>query len=165
MNFITYLLIAAISYLGLLAGFALGNIAPEELKPGKKYMEAARSFSYILAIIFLLYLKEPAIGLIVIGVILMHLKYGKGTVAANIEYGALGVVFSLLSFDNKIFAIVASLVFIYGIAVGLLMLVKIKEKEKKRLSVGKQIAIILASNLLFFVTALPLYFLNLKIVP
>jgi len=155
-----YLLTSIISYLGVIGGFALANISPEELKPGRKYFDAVMDFTFIILMLLLLYFRNPAIGVIIIIAIGVYLKFGRGMTAMKIEYGILGVVFALLAADQLMFKIAASLVFIFGLAGGTLCVMKHQEKSR-----AWQFFYVLFSNSLFFVTALPLYFLDVKIVP
>lgn len=155
MTFTAYILTSLIAYLGLAAGFALTMISPEELKAGGKYAHFARSVFYILALLLMLYMKIPAIGIIVLIAIAMHVFLAKDYNSVKIEYGVLGVILGMFSKDSTMLAISASLVFLYGLSTAICCIAKHEKKSRRW-----RLSYILGTNALFFVTALPIYFIQ-----
>jgi hypothetical protein len=156
MSFTTYILLSVIAYLGLVAGFILTLISPEELKAGEKYAHFGRSVFYIASLLLTLYLKVPSIGIIVLIAIAMHIYLAKDYNSVKIEYGILGVIMGMLLKEIIILAISASLIFLFGISVAICCIAKHEKKSRKW-----QLYYILGTNALFFVTAIPVYFLDI----
>lgn len=159
MEFLSYLLTAVIAYLGVMGGYALALISPEELKPGKKYFEALHMICFILVMLLLMYFRSPTWGAISLMAVGVFIKVGRGRAAQKIAYGILGAMFAVMAQVPILFKITASLIFIFSLASGTLCVMRHKEKSRVW-----QLFYILGSNALFFLTALPLYFLDLKIV-
>lgn len=155
-GFLIYFLTSIIAYLGLIGGFALAHIAHEELNPGRKYFEAMKDFTLVIIMLLPLYLKEPSIGIMAVIIMGIYFKFWRGSTAVKIVYGIVGAVFAVLSKERIIFPITASVVFIFGLSIGTLCVMKHADKSKTW-----QLLYILGSNALFFATALPLYFSDL----
>ncbi|MBD3312850.1 hypothetical protein GF345_00240 [Candidatus Woesearchaeota archaeon] len=160
MEFLIYFLTAVLAYIGLAGGFALAQISPEEMKPGRKYFDALNYILFSLIMLMLLFFESPTIGITVLLAISIYIKFGRQKATLKIAYGVLGAVLALLTFDKYIFMITASLIFMFGIVSGTLCSIRHSQMSRKQ-----QFLYIMGSNALFFLTALPLYFLELKVIP
>lgn len=94
------------AYLGLVIGFALSRIAPEEMKPGRKYFHIAQIFVMLLLLSFvyffgLRYIDSSSFLLAFIGMMLglfevnVYLFFGIGLIFFS---GSLAVIFGVLVF-------------------------------------------------------------------
>ena len=79
MNQISYFISLIISFIGLYIGLALAYIAPEELKPGEKYLIVLQNFVLaVIILVFVYYIGNNVFLAIVISLItLLFLFYRK----------------------------------------------------------------------------------------
>ncbi len=125
MEALNYILASIIVFLGVICGNALAIIAPEEIKPGSRYIDIFRKGAYIIIILSLAYFFRKAplylgITLISGGVLYLAIRH-------RWTYPILSIPFFISSMDNNLFIIVSSLIFLYGFPVGIL-----KAKEMKK---------------------------------
>ncbi|MFP4112012.1 MAG: hypothetical protein ACLFPQ_00645 [Candidatus Woesearchaeota archaeon] len=134
MNFITYLIAAIVSYLGVFAGNLLIFIAPEELAPGRKYF---RYFFFIMlsaSIFFFIYVKNGGIAISLFIALLVLLfssfLYKRFPLLKYAIYPLLGF-FLGLSAKSDMFTIMASLVFLTGFPFGSYIIKEYRKKDRK----------------------------------
>lgn len=118
MEFVNYALLSLVSYIGLFCGALLVFIAPEEQKPGVKYFLLMQKIFLILIIILLLY-KFSIINLFLAIVLFLF------AISKRINNYFVYVLFApllYLSLPNKTYSlIIASLIFLYGLPTGSLI--------------------------------------------
>jgi len=150
MNFLNYSLTALVTFLGLIIGMIIIKLASEEQKPGLKYFNLAKKITLFLTIVLLLYFFKPNFTIILIIIAYLALHYIKTKHNINESYYAyplLGVIFKLTSSNPEIFAIEATLIFLYGIINGAFLL-----KKNNYLEITlKHISFLVISLILFFV--------------
>lgn len=128
MQFLQFLGVLIVSYLGLLAGYFLNRIAKEEMPNSKKYiywMQTAIFFA--LVVIFLVWLKSHwlVIALAAIWFVfeVVLIKPFRKELVHHVVYGLLvvyvlfGIILALLV-DSEYFTLSAGLIFLYGVSAG-----------------------------------------------
>jgi hypothetical protein len=145
MNNVYYFLISLISYLGVITGFILMLVAPEEKKPGMKYFNFINHLLFFCLIILLVYLGNMSIyliGLGVLGVILFLFikKY-------QIYIAYLFFSFILYLFSEKFVEIFAVIIFAFGLSAGAYM-IDLKNKKQSFYRVILLIYFVVFTNLL-----------------
>lgn len=118
------ILASMIAFSGLFFGHLLQYIAPEEIKPGKRYFI---SLQYILiAVLCITLLYEVSLHLNA-GTIIAFFIGMASVLMMKLRYLYLGAaVFASSVILSKFFVLVASLVFLYGLPVGTLQKLKTK---------------------------------------
>lgn len=156
-EYLQYLLIFVLSFLGVFAGGILALISPEELKAGKKYWIFSKYIFLLLIIAAIFYysiLYSNIITAILISGALIFLKLAKG------EYPAFAFVFFFSWIVNLDFLlIIASLIFIYGLFTGTIdsekflvhKLSKYNKIDLKKIEIGKMFMQILKNNVLYLI--------------
>ena len=148
MQFANYLFASIISFLGLVIGFMLIQIAPEEKKPLRKYFSFARKFFLLLIFIFLIFYYSfnslYILGLIAGCMLLFYLdhKIRDAVKKSMIAYAMLGVLFFLSSKNTGLFVFVSSLILLYGMFESSMLEINPKYYEK-----------FLANNMVFILIA------------
>lgn len=134
MEFITYSLTNLIVFLGLGVGIALAYIAPEEMKDGKKYFIWMQNVILSLVLFFLLYfyrfnlMLNLIISLALFFSLFFYLNHKKKQTIRYVDYAFLGIMFYLSAKNTNLFLLLSSLMFIYGLPTGSL-LINIKKKN------------------------------------
>jgi hypothetical protein len=112
-------LVLLVSYLGLLLGFFLAKIAPEEKEPGKKYILLFRKL--LLAVIFLIIFVYNFINiywtiilLLILGSVAVILILRQNSI---LDYAVLGLL--IFSTHGQLITL-AGLILIYGMLIGIL---------------------------------------------
>ena len=111
------------SLLGVVAGFILAKIAPEELELGKKYFIYFQNLLYVLILFVILFFLYPSyIFMLVFFVSSVVLFFIKRKIIW-IEILTYGFFFSSLFLikQQSFYPILASLLFIYGFPIGSLL--------------------------------------------
>lgn len=153
MQFANYFFASIISFLGLVIGFMLVKIAPEEQKSLMKYFNFGKKFFLLLIFIFLIfnysYNSPYILGLIACCMILFYMdkKIKDVSKKSVITYAVLGFLFFLSSKDTGLFVFVSSLILIYGMFASSMLQMKAKDYEK---FLANNAAFILIANILFF---------------
>ena len=153
MQFANYFFASIISFLGLLVGFTLVKIAPEEQKSLMKYFNFGKKFFLLLVFIFLIfrysYSSLYILGLIACCMLLFYLDKTIKDISKKsmITYSILAFSFFLSSKDTSLFVFVSSLIMIYGIFVSSMLEMKAKAYEKFLKS--NAVFVIIANILLF----------------
>ncbi|MBN2458967.1 hypothetical protein JXB28_01675 [Candidatus Woesearchaeota archaeon] len=130
-----YLLLLIISFLGLLAGLIIAYSAEEELQPGRKYMVVFKNLVMVLVLIVFC-IKNPNLWLI----LLMALVFAGCTFSKQREkalYYALALML-FASWKLEGLALIAPLIFLYGLPLGSLYLHEHLKysKDKKKILAG-----------------------------
>jgi len=121
MNFLNYLLVALISFLGLIAGIIIISMAKEEQRPGRKYFMVTKDIILLLIIFFLgYYLKLISIifVLLILAVYLLKKYKFRKLKEDYLVYSILGLALFISKDMDNLFLIIASLTFIYGLIYG-----------------------------------------------
>ena len=150
-TFITYLLVSLTSYLGLLLGVILINMAPEEQKPGKKYFIFLKKilFFLIIASLLLYYSQNILLNIfILVFIIILMLNKKMNLNKSILVYLFFGIIFYLSSKDLNLLVIQSTLIFLYGVPNSSLIL------DRKK----KNYYDIFVKNAVFFI---PIIFLSL----
>ena len=116
MNLISYFAALVISFLGLFFGLSLAYIAPEELKPGEKYLKFLQKIilSSIIALHIYFFNLHIIVSLIFVAIIVILIFKFFQKISSNVLYFALGLLFFLASKDGKLFLLNALLIFFFG---------------------------------------------------
>ena len=150
MNFLTYLLALIITFFGIFLGSLLVLMAPEEQKPGKKYFIWFRDILLLLVVFFLLYFNNLSLsfGFVFVLIVISLLVYFKGN--SYIVYLLFAAVLYLSSKEISFFIIEASLIFLYGLPTGSLLM-DYKRKKKSFLKIFYYLYYIVIASLLFLI--------------
>ncbi len=117
MELLQYILVALAVYAAVYLGMLLAFNSPEELKPGRRYFDAAEKLVYIAVIVLFMYAFDTeniilSIGLLAIA--LFFIKY----LNTNYAYILLAVIFYLSSTVAWLFTIQACLIFLFSLIHG-----------------------------------------------
>ncbi|MBN2052040.1 hypothetical protein JW756_00895 [Candidatus Woesearchaeota archaeon] len=125
---ITYLILLLIAFLGLFVGLLIGWLAKEELKPGMIFLDILRHVIFV-AIIIIFFVKNWSIlFVLLIAIILIFFSLSK--YRETLFYYSLPIIF-FLSWKYNGFAMIAPLIFLYGLPLGSIYLYRqLKEKKK-----------------------------------
>lgn len=159
MEFISYSISILLAYTGLFFGLLLGKIAKSELRDGKKYFILLQNILVlIILIVFILSLinnKYLMIFLIVLIIVIFMTIYSKSrSIYRNlIEIKYAYIIFgALIFFINESvnhFFIILSLIFIFGLPSGSIILYEKKRKYNKLLINGSFVLIAIIFYLSF----------------
>lgn len=153
MQFINYFFVSIISFLGLLIGTYLVQIAPEEQKPLEKNFFLIRKIFLLLIFVFLVYYFYNSylylFSLIVLFIFLLFIEFKINNLSKKsiIIYLLLGVLFFLSSKNINLFTVESSLILLYGLPTASLIY-KTKEKNYNEV-LFYNMGFIIAANLLF----------------
>ena len=154
MQFINYFFASVISFSGLVTGLMLVKIAPEEQKPLEKYLILARKTILFMIFVFIMFYYFDSrfyiLTLIVYFAFLLFVEYKTNDMLKKsmLVYSVLGILFFLSSRNTNLFAIVSSLILLYGLPTASLMY---KRKENNNKIIFYNIVFILIANMLFFI--------------
>ena len=154
MNFLNYSLTALICYIGLFVGFFLAIIAKEELKAGKKYFLFLQKIILLLIFVFLLvFIKlNYILVLLILGLIVVYVakNYFKDKIDDVFYfYIILSIIFYLSSKELNLFIIESSLIFLYGLPTGSLLMRK--SKKETLINILKNVGFVIIAIILFLV--------------
>ena len=122
-----YSLAALTSYLGIAAGLIVMNAAKEEQKRGKRYFIALQKIIITLIIIFLFYFLGFNILIFLVSLLILLILFYKKESSYYI-FAILGIVFYLSSFNQNLFLLESTWIFIYGLTTASL-LINFKKKD------------------------------------
>lgn len=154
MNLLNYFLAAIISYFGLFVGFILAIIAKEELKQGKKYFIFLQKIILLLIFIFLLIfikLNYLLVLLILIFILIYILKnyLKKQFNELSYIYIILSIIFYISSKELNLFVIESSLIFLYGLPTGTLLIRK--SKKETIINILKNVGFVVMAIIIFLI--------------
>src|SRR4030042_3601713 len=114
MNQLNYLSSLIISFCGLFVGIALAYIAPEEIRPGEKYLIAIQNLVLTTTIlVFVYYITHNSLLTVFISILtLLFLFYKR--LSTKAIYLFLGIIFFFSSKNQAIFLLESTLIFFYG---------------------------------------------------
>lgn len=124
LTLIAFVLALILSYAGLYVGVSLGVNSPEELTPGKKYFKFAKRFIFvflIFTIIFLLKEQWPSLLLLFITYTFFRVVHKRWTFKLQEFYVVMAVLMLMVSKEPSAVFLLASIVFIYGLPTGSLL--------------------------------------------
>ncbi len=151
-NFLSYILAAILSYLGLLIGIILIKMAPEEQKPGRKYFILLKNilFFFIIALVLFYYGVNTILSLALLCFIFVLLVKKKLYLEKSAGvYLLFGFIFYFSSKILTLFVLESALIFLYGIPNSSLVINARKNNYKD----------IFIKNIWFFLPAIILYIL------
>ena len=133
MQFLTYLAVSLIAYLGLVLGIILIRLAPEEQKPGLFYFSLLKKIVFMVLIAMMLFFYQ--INFFVTIAILVFFLLLVITRKINLEknrlvYACFGILFFLASLKTTLYEVAAVLIFLYGVPAASLLYHK-KENNYK----------------------------------
>lgn len=131
MELLNYFLASILVFLGLFVGVIVAFIAKEELKPGKYYFIFLQRAFFSAAVGFIfLFNNIPITISIIISLLILFLVY-KTKMNIFLSYLILAFLFNA-AFRNTLsaFVVVASLIFLYGIPTGSLLVYENRNKIK-----------------------------------
>ena len=155
MQFINYFFASIISFSGLIIGLMLIKIAPEEQKPLEKYLMIASKALFFLIFAFLMFFyHNNAFYLLILAAYFIFLlvfeyKINDLLKKSMLNYIIFGILFFLSSKNLNLFAIVSSLILLYGLPTASLLYNK-RGKNHYNI-VFYNIGFLIIGNLLFFV--------------
>jgi hypothetical protein len=159
MEFLIYLLVLVLSFLGLAIGIILSYQTKEEIPYGKRYFKLAKLFLIIIIFGSLFYFASQfnfrimIVFLVMIFLITLFREYIKYD--SQIEYALLSMAFFLSSFNKTVFMLNASLIFLYGfLEAGLFFINTRNKKENLKLSIFN---IVFKEHIHFFILSLLWY--------
>jgi hypothetical protein len=127
MSLLTYLLILLLSYIGILAGYIILLLAPEEKKPGMKYFYPLNIGLFLVFVVLMVWAKFEIISVVLaLASVLLFFRFKNFQI--HTAYIFFGLSYFLLS-DNAYFIIFPVLIFMYGLVSGA-MLFDLKNKKK-----------------------------------
>ncbi|MBI4453335.1 hypothetical protein HY636_01710 [Candidatus Woesearchaeota archaeon] len=129
MEFWQYLLILLVCFLGIISGFFISLIAPEELRKGKTYFEWLARIIVFLIVLFFILMQErltvfvAVFMIIIIAIIIISKAY------LDYLYSLSSIIIFTISNNQKSLIIESSLVFILGIITASLFMIRFEKNE------------------------------------
>jgi hypothetical protein len=122
-SLLIYTLAAVASYLGLVAGIIVGWLAEEELAPGRRYITLIQNAILSGVLFSLIYFAFSTLAVAIVSAVILFVIMSvlKKKVKSYAVYAVLGAVFYFSAVHETMFALNASLIFIYGIPSGSLV--------------------------------------------
>ena len=130
MEFIQYLLSIVAVFFGIVGGFVLSWIAPEELLPGKKYFVFAKKLIFTLILLLLVYFLQLGLFYEILLIVIILLFVIVIPLKSVIFYPATAVILMLVSQQPNFFMVMSVLIFIYGMIISTLFCSRFVKKEK-----------------------------------
>jgi len=128
MELLIYFMVSVACFLGIIAGISLAFIAPEELKPGRKYFAMLQKLFLALILFFLLYRYHLSLYLLIpicliFLCIMIFLDKKKNMLGHYLVYLPLAVIYhsASASSDSIFFPLLSSFIFLYSIPTGTLL--------------------------------------------
>lgn len=117
-----YLMVFFASMIGYLLGIGLGYIAPEEMKPGEKYLRWLENGFFILTFLPVIYFFGASLMVLLPVVVMGILFFLNFKYRAYIAFGVFLLWFFLIRTDSMIVMLEACAIFLYGLPTGSLLL-------------------------------------------
>jgi hypothetical protein len=138
MNTLTQIFILLISLLGFLFGIILSLIAPEELKPGKKYFFLLKHTLFLIILVNIIYFfikQQEYLALIILTIIYLTFIIIQFKPRNNYweipNYLIFLVPYFLLNQNPTFQLLQTTLIFLYGFPAGTILRFKIFQKQQK----------------------------------
>ena len=159
MQFINYLLALIVTFLGLYVGALLGFICAEELRVGQKYFLIIKKLLLLLIFlitIFQLFISGYYIWLVMVFSLAYYLikKNTKDSLLFSSIF--LSAAFYLSSFNADIFLLISSLIFVYALPIGTMIVYANKKSNNKDI-----MKLIFKHNYVYLVLPILLYYMHL----
>lgn len=152
MELINYILTIIISFLGFPLGILLAKISPEEIKTGKKYFKIIQTTLLIFILFFLLdFFKLNLFITILVTSFVFLLSFYWSKNKSFLFYLLFPLVIYFSKINLKLFALQASLIFVFGLVTGSL---SVKIKNKKFKSSSKEITNLILRNSIFILLSI-----------
>ncbi len=146
MEFLNYFLVSVVCYLGVIAGYILMLVAPEEKKPGMRYFNAVHYSLFIFSVLFVFIFRFQDISFIICGLLALIVFYVLRNYGIYISYLWFSVIFYLFSEFSE-FLVFAAIIFAYGLVSGA-VICDLKDKRNSLLKVLSLAYFIIIVNLL-----------------
>jgi predicted Na+-dependent transporter len=160
MDLIQYSSILLVSFLGIISGFFLSLIAPEELKPGKKYFDwIARIILFLIMFFFITYTKSGIFHYIYLLIIIFIVLIARDKYL-DFSYPLFSIVLFFSIIDKTLLLIQSSLIFILGLVIASMFMMKYEKKEAIMGSRIKIFGMLLLRYVLFLVIGLIFFVFN-----
>ena len=117
MEMLNHFLVSVVCYLGLLAGFIILSLAPEEKKPGMPYFRGINYFLGVFSVLLANYFLLGNIFVISLSVLFLVLIIYFKEKLIFLSYGYFGVMLFVL-IDNIGYPAFAALIFAFGLSSG-----------------------------------------------
>ncbi len=116
-SFLQFAAATLVSYFGLLAGFFLASVTPEELPTGKRYFPLLQRLIILAVSVFVVnfFGYGAALKLVAYAVLIALLML---RVNIKLAYGAFGILLFAAAIDMNMLLIMSSLIFIFGLVSG-----------------------------------------------
>ncbi len=121
MNPTNYLLVFFASLLGYLLGVGLGYIAPEELKPGKKYLVLMEKGFFLLSFLPIIYFFGKSLWVLLPIGLAAALFFLKFKYRAYAFFGVFLIWFFLIKSNDLVVLLESAAFFLYGFPAGSLL--------------------------------------------
>ena len=152
MELINHILTIIIAFLGFPIGILLAKISPEEIKTGKKYFKIIQTILLVFILFFLLdFLKLNIFITIIITSFVFLLSFYWSRNKSFLFYLLFPLVIYFSKINLKLFALQASIIFVFGLATGSLV---VKVKNKKFISPFKELVKIVLINSIFILLSI-----------
>lgn len=129
MEFWQYLSILLVCFLGIISGYFISLIAPEELRKGKTYFEwLARIIVFLIMLFFILIYETSSVFIIIFVIIVISLITISKTYLDYL-YSLFSIIIFTVSNNQNFLIIESSLIFILGIITASLFMIKFEKDE------------------------------------
>ena len=130
MDLIQYILILLVCFLGIAFGFILSLIAPEELRQGKRYFDwLARILIFLIMLFFIMSTTMTMFPIIFLVIVILIVLFARKSYLDYL-YPLMGIVILLTVQDINVLVIESSLIFILGLVIASLFMVRFEKDEK-----------------------------------
>ena len=157
MDLTQYTLILLVCFFGIIFGYILSLITPEELRKGRRYFDwLARILIFLIMFFFIMYTKMTIFSIIFLVIVILIVLFARKTYLDYL-YPLMGIIILLTIQNTSLLIIEASLVFIFGLVIASLFMTKFEKGEKicgSKIKIFLQLlfryVLFLAIGLLFF---------------
>ena len=156
-SFIQYISLLVVCFLGIIFGFILALIAPEELWPGQKYLDKLLKFLVFLVVILFVISSVKTYFTLAFLFVVVVLATVLGRRYLQYIYPLLSIILLVASKSQTLLVIEASLIFLTGLVMSSLYMVGFENSEKIVGSKANILCKLILRNALFFVVGLLFY--------
>ena len=153
MDFINYLGLIVLTFIGYIAGLALPMFKSikEELKPGKKYFVNFRNIASALVFGAVFYHETTLLTTLIVTTIMLVVFHNLKTLKSVVYYAlfALAIVFSQTNQESL--SIVASIIFLTGIPLGTLQYIENKKDLVKQTIIVIVVYLVISVGLFLYI--------------
>ena len=163
MGTIQFVLSIIAVFLGVLGGFLLSWIAPEELLPGRKYFMFAKKLLLSVILILFVYSLQLLLGYEILLVALVILLVIIAPLKARIFYPLTALVLVLSLSQPNLFLVQAVLVFVYGMIISTIYCSSFIKKESFTETPGRILIKLILRYISFLIVGIAAYLILLLI--